>query len=124
MGGVKEGQRRTGKEGCAGIYRVSSIIEFQQGEQRRDTGFNHLSVETLAEHFLKAGKALPAAGGRMDGKRQWMQAILLESLAVKGVGFVFRLLTFYSFIARLEKIAYFYERKVPIEAECRDKLGE
>lgn len=60
----------------------------------------------------------------MDGKGQWMQALLLESLAVKGVGFVFRFLMFYSFIARLEKIAYFYERKVPIKAECRDQSWE
>lgn len=60
----------------------------------------------------------------MDGKGPWRQAILLETLAVKGVGFVFHLLMFYSFIARLEKIAYFYERKVPIEAECRDQSWE
>lgn len=95
-----------------------------RGAAERDTGFNHLSVETLSEHFLKAGKALTAAGGRMDGKGHWMQAILLESLAVNGMGFVFHLLMFYSFIARLEKIAYFYERKVPIEAECRDQSWE
>lgn len=90
----------------------------------RDTGFNHFSVETLAEHFLRAEKALIAAGRRMDGKGQWMQAMLLESLAVKEVGFVFHFLTFYSFIVRLEKIAYVYERKVPIEAECRDQSWE